>query len=118
MAYDQTVNQPLGAVMEPWAWVLVGVAVGAVAVLAVTKPKALLALPQALVGALVALPVALPVVVLMLAVMVTIALLLAVVLIPVIGLVVAITVVAIAVAILAIPIQAIAKRFARKGADS
>ena len=35
--------------MDPWAWVLVGIAVGAVAVLAATKPRALAALPEALV---------------------------------------------------------------------
>jgi uncharacterized membrane protein len=82
MAYDQTVNRRSGVVVEPWAWVLVGVAIGAVAVLAVTKPKALRAFPEALVGPLVALPVALPVLLLVVAAIAAVALLLAVVLIP------------------------------------
>ncbi|MCY3620672.1 MAG: hypothetical protein OXH68_03035 [Gammaproteobacteria bacterium] len=102
--------------MEPWAWVLVGVAVGAGVVLAATKPKALAALPEALFGALVALPLAVPIVLVVLAVMVPIALLLAVILIPVMGLVVAITVVSIIVGLLAIPIHAIAKRVSRRRA--
>ena len=114
MAYDQTVYKPMGRVMEPWAWVLVGAAVGAVAVLAVTRPKALLALP----GALVALPVALPMLVLMLAVMGPVASLLAVILIPVMGLVVAITVVSIIVAVLAMPIHATVKRVAGRRTGS
>ena len=118
MAYDQAVDQQYGDGMELWAWVLLGIAVGAVVVLAATKPKALGALPGAFVGALVALPVALPVALVVLVVMVPIALLLAVILIPVMGLIVAITVVSIIVAILAMPIHAVAKRVSRRRAGS
>ena len=102
--------------MEPWAWVLIGIALGAVAVLAVTNPKALAAFPEKLLGALIALPLVLPVALVLLVVMVPVALLLAAILIPVMGLVVAITVVSIVVAILAVPIHAIAKRFSRRRA--